>query len=121
MNQETHTESSETVRAIWNKDLTLKIVLGEDIDQEETSCRCTDCDAWAWPKFAGPIVVSGDGPVQFCEDCVREIDPDFVDAYEVVFSETRGVAPDQWMEEMAGFFSFLGKGIIERGPCPVDR
>ena len=119
MTQETR--NSETVLAIWNKDLTLKICMPEDIAQEEISCRSTDCDAWAWPKFNGLIVVSGDGPVQFCEDCVREIDPEFVDAYEVVFSETSGVAHDQWMEEMAGFFSFLGKGIIERGPRLADR
>jgi hypothetical protein len=139
MTPETRVQQSEMVRAIWNTDLTLKICLGEEIDQEETKCECPNdhneaachdaadepvkCDALAWPKFNGPIVVSGDGGAHFCEDCVREIDPDFVDLYEDAFNAVRafnemhkdeGPNLDDWLEDMTLHFP-PGVGIIERG------
>lgn len=141
--QETQPQNSETVRAIWNKTLTLKIVLGEDIDQEETPCEwCADhgdddddndeplkCDALAWPKYNGPLVVSGDGRAHFCEDCVREIDAEFVDYYEWNFADARGAigeedfSLDEWMEALANNMRNLCEYpvFIERGPCLADR
>jgi hypothetical protein len=131
MRQETRVQNSETVRAIWNQARTLKICLGEYLIQEETQCECLNdhsdddnddeplaCDESAWPRsdlYNGPIVVSGDGCAHFCEDCVRDIDPDFVDAHEDAFSQvTQGERPylDEWMDAMAAAFP-PGCGIIE--------
>ena len=78
-------QSKEPVIAIWNPTLTLKICLGAMITQEPGTCEylapeddadeCRDegcdaeacgdepigCDELAWPRYPGPIVVSGTG------------------------------------------------------------
>ena len=40
MTQKTRTQHGETVRAIWNRDLTC---LAEEIVQEKTACECEKC------------------------------------------------------------------------------
>ena len=135
-------QTQDPVLAIWNTALTLKICLGGDIVQEETRCEGTydhddddgesdeepvRCDEWAWPRYDGPIVVSGDGVAHFCEDCVREIDPEFVDLYEDVFSDERKFADaigerlyyEDGLERFAAHFP-PDRGVIERGPRPAS-
>jgi hypothetical protein len=144
MTEETQGQSGETVRAIWNKDLTLKICWGEDIVQEDTQCECPNCrtdddtdddtddeplrcGAMAWPAHGGPIVVSGDGRAHVCVDCVYEIDPYFVDAYEDAFyyaSEGRRPRQEDWMDALDALAAYFPPEIgiiIERGSPPVDR
>ena len=134
------TQNGETVVAIWNKALTLKICLDADIVQEETPCECTanhhlddaddelfGCDGWAWPppwggSYDGPSVVPGDGVAHFCDYCVREVDPEFVDAYVDAFNEVCEAGPHDladWMEQLAVHFP-PGVGIIERSTRRVD-
>jgi len=137
MTQETRARSSETVRAIWNQARTLKICMGVEIRQKATKCDrphnrygieggpIDDCAmGWAWPRHMmisdGPAMVSGDGVAHFCEDCLREIDPDFVADFTEAYNSCGLCFYEEWMDELAAHFP-PGKGIIERGPRPVDR